>query len=140
MSRGLVAALVLLAAPATEALAQGEGPPLVQEIATIRIGQTRVGQLEAGDYTMGDGTWADVWIVEVPAAGHRLIVDVSSRAFDTYVLLLDAAGARVADDDDSGPGSNSMITFAIREAGRYQIVVNASGDTPRTGQYSISVR
>ena len=113
-------------------------PP--SEIGTITVGQTRRGILEAGDYTMGDGTWADIWYVE-GAAGQRLVMTLRSNAFDSYLQLLDAAGSKVAEDDDSGGGGGAArITYTVRAAGRYQIVVNCFGDTPRTGVYTLELR
>jgi len=132
---------------ATPALAQSRGPaapqdtaaPPPQEIATIQVGQSRTGILEAGDWTMGDGTWADVWYVNV-AAGQRIVVELRSRSFDAYLQLLDPWGGMLAEDDDSAGGGDARITRQVREAGRYQIVVNNFGDTRQTGPYTLSVR
>jgi hypothetical protein len=95
--------------------------------------------LEVGDYTMGDATWADVWYLNL-AAGQRVTVDLRSTRFDPYMQLLDPWGGKLAEDDDSGDGNSSRIVFTAREAGRYQIVVNVSGDSPRTGAYTLGVR
>jgi hypothetical protein len=108
-----------------------------QEIGTITLGQTRNGLLEVGDYTMGDATWADVWYLNL-AAGQRVQIDLGSTQFDPYMQLLDPWGGKVGEDDDGGPGSSSRLVFTAREAGRYQIVVNCSGDSPRTGRYVLS--
>ena len=112
-------------------------PP--QEIGTIRFGERRTGMLESGDFTMGDGTWADVWYFEA-TAGQRVTIEVSSRQIDPYEQLLDPWGNKVGDDDDSGEGNNSHLVYTFRTAGRYQIVVNNSGDEPRTGTYVLTVR
>jgi len=112
-------------------------PP--QEIGTIQVGQTRPGILEPGDYTMGDGTWADVWYVEL-AAGQRVVIDVHSDRFDAYAQLLDPWGDRLADDDNAGPGNDSRITFTVRTAGRFQIVVNNYDEDRREGRYTVTVR
>ena len=96
--------------------------------------------IEDGDYTMADGTWADVWYVE-GTVGQRLVITLRSRAFDSYLQLLDAAGGKVAEDDDSGGGGGAArITYTVRTPGRYQIVVNNFGDTPRPGAYTLEVR
>jgi hypothetical protein len=141
-----VATLGLVAVPSA-ARGQGATPPAAavdtvvlppSEIGTIAVGQTRRGRLEAGDYTMGDGTFADVWYVE-GVAGQRLVITLRSRDFDSYLQLLDAAGDKVAEDDDSGGHSDARITYAVRTAGRYQIVVNNFADTPRPGAYTLEV-
>jgi pre-peptidase len=112
-------------------------PP--QEIGTIHFGQARSGILESGDYTMGDQTWADVWYFEA-TAGQRITIELVSRQFDPYVQLLDPWGGKLAEDDDSGEGNSSHLVFTFRDAGRYQIIVNNSGDEARTGTYVLTVR
>jgi len=141
--RTLVLAIAGLAG-AVPLMAQAPTPsdtatPLVQEIATIRVGQTRNGLLEAGDYVMGDGTWADVWYVQA-TAGQRFVVELRSRRFDAYLQLLDPWGNKLAEDDDGAGNGDARITFTAREAGRYQVVVNNFGDTPATGTYTLALR
>jgi len=140
MIRPLAGLMLLVSAPR---LAQpppaDTASPAVQEIASIRVGQTRNGVLEAGDYTMGDGTWADVWYVEA-TAGQRLVVELRSRRFDAYLQFLDPWGNMMAEDDDGAGGADARITVTVRDAGRYQIVVNNFGDTPAVGGYTLALR
>lgn len=113
---------------------------LPQEMDSIHVGQTRRGRLEAGDWTMGDGTYADVWYVR-GQVGQRITITLRSRDFDAYLQLLDASGARLADDDDSGGGQGAArITFVLRSNERYQIVVNNFGDEPDAGVYTLEIR
>lgn len=136
----VIAALGLAAAAPLAAQAPADtAPPPVQEIVTIRVGQTRNGLLEAGDWTMGDGTWADIWYVQA-TAGQRIVVELRSRQFDAYLQLLDPWGNKLAEDDDGAGSGDARITFQAREAGRYQVVVNNFGDTPATGRYTLSLR
>jgi hypothetical protein len=113
--------------------------PPPQEIATIAPGSLRNGMLEIGDYTMGDATWADVWYVNL-TAGQRVTIELRSTHFDAYLQVLDPWGGKLADNDDGSDHRNAKLVFVPREAGRFQIVVNNSGDTPKTGAYTISVR
>jgi hypothetical protein len=143
----VLAALALLAAVAGTASAQTPAGPSVdttvlgpQEIGTIGVGQTRSGVLEAGDWTMSDATWADVWYVQA-TAGQHLVIELRSHMFDAYLQFLDPWGGKLADNDDgAGIGSDSRINVTVREAGRYQIVVNNFGDTPQGGAYTLAVR
>jgi hypothetical protein len=115
-------------------------PP--QEIGTIVVGQTRSGVLEAGDWTMTDATWADVWYINA-TAGQRLVIDLHSSSFDAYLQFLDPWGTMLAQDDDHGGRGgvgDARITLTIREAGRYQVVVNCFGDEPHGGAYTLAVR
>lgn len=113
-------------------------PP--QEIGTVAPGQTRRGMLEPGDWTMSDGTLADVWYLQ-GTQGQRVVITLRSRAFDSYLQLLDQAGNKVAEDDDSGGGGGAArITFTFRTTERFQIVANNFGDDIRAGAYSLEVR
>jgi hypothetical protein len=144
-----IAALALCLAVAGTATAQSAPAPSApvdttvlppQEIGTIAVGQTRSGVLEVGDWTMSDATWADVWYVNA-TAGQRLVIELRSSRFDSYLQLLDPWGTMLAENDDgSGMGSGSRITYTAREAGRYQVVVNNFGDTPQGGAYTLAVR
>jgi hypothetical protein len=106
------------------------------QVASIAFGQYMQGRLEEGDQTMNDGTYADVWTFQ-GTGGHAVTIDVRSDEFDTYGQLLNAAGDRLAEDDDSGGALNSRITFTLPASGQYQIVVNNFGDSRRSGVYSI---
>lgn len=137
------AAVMLVHAAAGRAQAQAPADTsilLPQEIGTIAVGQTRRGQLESGDWAMMDGTFADIWYIELQA-GQRVVITLRSSQFDAYLQLLDAAGAKVAEDDDSGGGgSAARITYTARVAGRFQIVVNNFGEDVDTGVYTLEIR
>ncbi len=143
-----VAALLVVLAPVGAGAALAQAAPvaadttilLPQEIGTVRPGQTVRGQLEPGDWTMADGTFADIWYLQ-GQAGQRIVITLRSSQFDSYLQLLDAAGAKLAEDDDSGGGGRAArITFTLRASERYQIVVNSFGDDIRPGQYTLEVR
>jgi hypothetical protein len=104
--------------------------------ATIAYGQMAQGRLETGDQTMQDQTFADVWTFQ-GTAGQAITIDVMSDEFDAYAQLLDAAGNRLAEDDDSGGNLNARISFTLPSTGQFQIVVNNFGDTRRTGLYRV---
>jgi len=138
--RSLAFLAFVVVAAVTPAQAQQDTSALPpQEIGTIAVGQPRTGILEPGDHTMEDGTWADVWYVSL-AAGQRIVIDLHSARFDSYLQLLDPWGTKLAEDDNSGPGSDARIVFAVTTAGRYQIVVNNYEEDRRTGPYQLSVR
>lgn len=113
-------------------------PP--QDIGTILPGQIRRGTLEPGDWTMSDGTFCDIWYVQ-GTPGQRVVITLRSRAFDSYLQLLDQGGTKVADDDDSGGGGRAArITYTFRTGERFQIVVNNYSDAVAAGIYTIEVR
>ncbi|GEM_PF-6170460 len=49
--------------------------------------------------------------------GQHYIIDLVSKDFDAFLILLDAAGKRLAYDDDSGGGLNSRIAFSASSDG-----------------------
>jgi hypothetical protein len=106
------------------------------QMATIAYGQMAQGRLETGDQTMQDQTFADVWTFQ-GTAGQAITIDVMSDEFDAYAQLLDAAGNRLAEDDDAGGNLNARISFTLPSTGQFQIVVNNFGDSRRTGLYRI---
>jgi hypothetical protein len=113
--------------------------PAAGQMAQLAIGQTMRGRLETGDQTMADGTFADIWQFQ-GGAGQTVTIDVRSDEFDTYIQLLDSAGNKVGEDDDSGGNLNSRLAYTLPATGTYQIVVNNSGQSKRVGVYTVSVR
>ncbi|MEK6609969.1 MAG: PPC domain-containing protein [Gemmatimonadota bacterium] len=104
-----------------------------------QVGTTVQGRLETGDQQMNDGTWADIWQFQ-GAAGQSVTIELRSEEFDTYLQLLDGAGNRLAEDDDSLGDLDSRITFTLPSSGLFQMVVNNFGDSRRAGIYTITLR
>lgn len=105
----------------------------------IREGRTYVGRLEPGDSLAGDGSLADVYIYR-PSRDGRITIDMRSSEFDTYLILTDALGNRLATDDDGGTGTNSLLSAPVRAGTAYRILANSYGGGQATGTYRISVR
>jgi CHAT domain-containing protein/Tfp pilus assembly protein PilF len=70
-------------------------------------------------------------------AGQFVSIEMSSDEFDTYLILLDPNGNRIAQNDDSD-GTDSRITFELPAAGRYTILANSYG-AGATGNYTLTV-
>ena len=109
------------------------------QIGQVQVGTNVQGRLETGDQRMNDGTFADVWQFQ-GRAGQHIVIELRSEEFDTYLQLLDAAGNRLAEDDDSLGDLDSKIEFNLPANGMYQIVVNNFGDDRRAGIYTLSLR
>lgn len=77
-----------------------------------------------------------VYTVELKAK-QAYVLDLMSKDFDTYLLLQDANGVLIAQDDDSGGNLNSRIRFTPLASGRYRIV--ASTFNGRMGPYSLRI-
>lgn len=55
------------------------------------------------------------------------VIDVVSSDFDPMVVVADADGYIIGQDDDGGEGLNSRLTLRLTDAGKYTIVVTAYG-------------
>jgi S1-C subfamily serine protease len=72
-------------------------------------------------------------------AGQRVIIDMSSTEFDTYLILIDPNGVDIMQDDDGGGGTNSRIEITLPASGTYTIFAN-SYQAGETGRYSLQLR
>jgi Bacterial pre-peptidase C-terminal domain len=87
----------------------------------IVFGQSRTGALTANDATSGDNDLpTDAYALRL-TAGQEVQIDLSSSEFDPQLELYAPGGAKVANDDDGGPGNSARIRFTAPRAGVYQI-------------------
>ncbi|MBN1444030.1 MAG: trypsin-like peptidase domain-containing protein [Planctomycetes bacterium] len=104
----------------------------------IACGETITGTLDAGDCDLGDGSYVDVYRLEL-ADARRVSINLSSAAFDTYLIVTDTVctSAVASNDDCPGGGLNSCLTVNL-PAGTYFILANSySGG--ETGTYTVQV-
>ena len=71
-------------------------------------------------------------------AGQSLQIGVESTDFDPYLVLQTDRGEKIAEDDDSGTGNNSLLTATLPESGNYEVVVSSYEDGS-TGNYEVSI-
>ncbi|UVO54905.1 M10 family metallopeptidase C-terminal domain-containing protein [Sphingomonas sp. SUN039] len=66
---------------------------------------------------------------------------VSGSSADPFLTLRDAAGTRITDDDDSGDGTNSLISYTPTVTGTYFIDAGtfAGGGQSSAGTYHLSL-
>ena len=67
-----------------------------------------------------DDTFADIYRVQVAAPGN-LNIEMDSDDIDAYLILLDATGNVVDQNDDSAGGTNALLTTLV-DAGTYYVV------------------
>ncbi|MEP6833043.1 MAG: Ig-like domain-containing protein, partial [Gemmatimonas sp.] len=84
---------------------------------------------------LNDDSYLDRYDLTV-AARTTVRMDMTSSALDSYLLLLDANGKLIAQDDDAGVGVNAHIEVQL-EAGRYNLLANALPG--QTGAYRLDV-
>jgi len=102
------------------------------------------GTLASSDCPLGDGSFFEVWRIRVPSTGTYQFAATST--FDNLLAVLrltsftdtSATLTSIASDDDSGPGTNALISSASLTAGSdYFLVVNGFGSTD-TGPYTVA--
>src|SRR5262249_23721763 len=73
------------------------------------------------------------------SAGIAYTIEMQSSDIDSYLILEDSAGAKVAEDDNSGAFPNAKIVFTPKTEGTYRIIAT-SFDSGETGSFTLSVR
>ena len=96
------------------------------------------GTLETGDQTFEDGSLFDVYPFEAEA-GQTITIRMTSDEFDTYLILIDADGQTVGENDDSTlVDTNSTLTLLLPDKGTYRIIAVAFSNTEQ-GRYRLTV-
>jgi hypothetical protein len=88
-----------------------------------------------------DGQTVDLLYRVKLAAGTTYVIDMvtpNQPALDPYLVLTDATGKQLAEDDDSGGGLNARIVFRPEQAGTFRIVATSINNG--TGAFTLTVR
>jgi tetratricopeptide (TPR) repeat protein len=73
-------------------------------------------------------------------AGMTYVIDLESTAFDTYLILQDPKGVKLAENDDISPDNlNSRLVFTPQEDGVYRLVAT-SFHQQGSGIYTLTIR
>jgi hypothetical protein len=112
----------------------GGAAPLTADAVAPRVER---GSLAAGDQTLKTGEYMDLYTFE-GTPGQRLTLDVASRAFDTYLILIRPSGESRENDDASGRPGHSLIEMDLTEGGTYKAIVT-SFKKGSTGDYVLSI-
>jgi VCBS repeat-containing protein len=105
---------------------------------TLALGDTYVGELEV----LGDTDWVRVELVAGQRYGFSLDGSGSNPLEDPLVRLYDASGNLVAENDDGGPGRNSLLSFTVQTTGVYYVEADAwtnGSDLDYTGTYTMGL-
>ena len=121
-----IAAIAASIALAPFASAQDDHGDTSAEATLLAIGASVPGELH-------DATDTDVFRVDL--VGLATVEVRTSGQTDTRGELLDSTGARLASDDDGGPGGNNFSIEAELEPGVYYVTVQGSA-----GTYSVNAR
>lgn len=115
-------------------LATASPPPRISA-RPLPFGQGISELLDSKDGVSDEGASVDAYAVRL-AADQEIQLDLTSDDFDPKLELLTPAGAKVAEDDDGGPGTSARIRYVVPRAGVYQVRVTAIG-SEQGGNYSL---
>lgn len=115
----------------------GGGDPSItcSELPQISVGESVEGQLSSTD-SETDGWYYDLYGLTIGIT-QQVTIDIMSEQFDTYLLLWDAGGTLVAQNDDGGQGFNSQLSTSL-DTGCYRVEVTSFG-TGEIGDYTLTV-
>ncbi|HYW11269.1 MAG TPA: DUF4344 domain-containing metallopeptidase, partial [Longimicrobium sp.] len=116
----------------------GGGGPVAGN--AIRRGQAVSGRLDASDPTMQDGSHYDLYTYQ-GQPGEEIVIRLESTAFDPFLSWGTVFGSefqRLAQDDDSGAGSNAELRVRLDRSGTYVIQANSFGKD-ESGAYTLRV-
>lgn len=102
---------------------------------SITVGGTRNGVTNFG----GDQDWYAITVTAGQTLRFALngaAVNGATASPDTYLRLFNGAGTMIAENDDGGPGVNSLLTYTFTTAGTYYISAGAYGSN--TGGYTLT--
>lgn len=103
---------------------------------TIRVGDTVGGALQSGDDQLDSGEYVDTFTFR-GTRGQRVAAELTSSAFDAYVMLTTPSGEQL-ENDDGEDGTNSRLDTVLSEDGEYTVAVT-SYEAGETGSYRFSV-
>ncbi len=113
-------------------------PLAAQQTRTIELGRPASDSLTDRDPRLRSrGAPYHVWTL-AGRAGQRVVIDLTSSAFDAYLVLRDADGRMIGSDDDSGEGQNARLHAVLPRDGTYLVIATGFGESAR-GRYNLAV-
>ena len=106
-------------------------PGGVGSTATIAVGGSVFVEIE----TLGDHDWYQITLA---AGTYTFQTHSDVTGTDAYVRLRDAAGVLLAEDDDAGNDTNSLLSFTITTPGTYFVDAGTWNDNT-TGSFYLAV-
>jgi tetratricopeptide (TPR) repeat protein len=96
------------------------------------------GKLDSNSQTMEDESYFNVHTFQ-GKAGEPLIIDLISKDFDAYLILVDPNNNKIAENNDGGDENNARIVLTLPVTGTYTLIVN-SAKAKESGSYVLSWR
>lgn len=118
-------------------VALGPRPPFCSPRGSLPMNGSVSGQINSAGCQYLDNTLGDIYRVDM-LYSSTIDLRLNSGDFDAYLILLDTKGDVVAQDDDSGGGTNSRITMMLN-AGTYYVVAKPFSDYFSQGNYTMTL-
>jgi hypothetical protein len=115
----------------------GSRPAFCTPLASLTMGSSVSGTLATTSCQYVDGTFADIYSLTL-ASATAVDLLLASTDFDAYLVVLDAQGNVVAQDDDSGGGTNAEI-MQVLPAGTYYVVAKPLAYYYSLGNYTLTL-
>lgn len=103
----------------------------------IRPGARVNGSLASGDATLQSGEFQDTYTLQ-GRAGQRLVIRLSSAAFDPYLIMRGPADFSQDNDDEASGNTSSRLDVRLPADGTYRILAT-SFRPGETGAYTLEV-
>jgi hypothetical protein len=99
------------------------------------------GRLQAGDHTATDGSYIDDYTFTPQRDGYVTIL-MNSSSIDAYLLVYQGTNdtTLLGSNDDSGPGTDAVLTIYVQNGVTYMARFTSSGAGAKTGDYTYSIR
>jgi serine protease Do len=98
-------------------------------------GKAIASSLTATDNILNDGSYYKAYQFQ-GQAGQSLMIEMRGNGIDPYLVLFDAAGNKIGEDDDGGGGKNAKLMITLPNTGQYTIYAN-SYEVGQTGSFTI---
>ena len=104
----------------------------------VRVGQTITDTLTSDDPVFSsDSSYFQRWVLPVKS-GQAFTVDLTSQAFDAYLILTHGPGDKILENDDGGDGCNARIVYTPPDDRPLRIIVNTA-QKHETGPFVLRV-
>ena len=90
------------------------------------------------DNTLPDGSYYKAYQFQ-GQAGQSLVIEMRGTGIDPYLVLFDASGRKIAEDDDGGGGKNARLAITLPSTGKYTLYAN-SYEVGEAGSFTIAGR
>lgn len=103
----------------------------------VKVGKSVTGTLAATDRRLRNRGPYQVWTLH-GKKGERVVIDLTSSSFDSYLVARSADGFAIGSDDDGGGNLNARLRTIFPRSADYTIVVGSVGSEAH-GDYTLTV-